>query len=903
LISNNQLKQIKTIWGKSNRDNTHEIHLLILHMLESGAVAKKLWEQALSKGVKEDISKLFNDLDVQAAGNILSYWTALHDIGKASPVFQIKLKNKNNAFIQKISTTGLPFGKFLDSHVYHNLVSSHFLNKNRYVPKEIATAISGHHGQWGAFHNLQSAALGTEEWEQLRLNLVRTVKGIMGIKETPEITFKDQEKANLFTVWFSGFICICDWLASNKEYFEYKDDFSSLDTYYQEALIKSEKILEKIGWVGWRASENPISFMDMYRFKDWGGPRPEQTATIQAYEEFSPDEPFLMIIEAPTGIGKTEAAFYIADRWNQETGGNGMYIAMPTQATSNQIFKRSKDILEHRYPTELINIALAHGKAAWNKDLASIRVEEIGEKIPEQSVIASAWFQDNRKRTLLTSFGVGTVDQVFLSILQTKHFFVRLFGLKNKTVIFDEVHAYDTYMNVLFERLLEWLRRLGASVIVLSATLPEKVRKNITAAYCGLDNTDIPTDQHYPRLTLASQNHKPLVTPLPRSDEDRDITIRWESEANLVKLLTEKLSGGGCAAVICNTVNHAQEIYKELKLANIVPNDDLILFHARFPFIWRQYIEERVIARFGKDERNIENPMRPYKAVVVSTQVIEQSLDLDFDLMVTEIAPIDLILQRIGRLHRHARAQRPIKTPTLYISHPEIDENGFPDFGTSRFIYPESKLLRTFFALKNKKDIHVIKETRTLISQIYNDDKAINTFEKNLEHITTIEKKEKEEYLKKKNSARSCMIRNAHDERLLTFENINLQETDNPNIDPHYRALTRDFGMSISIICLYRGENGKIYLEPECNGEVVNIQKIKDDPEMIRCVLMRSVNINSPWIVSNLLNDSNLITVRNVSALRYHRLMIFEGSEYQSVNYQFTINRETGLHWRKNGKI
>ena len=183
------------------------------------------------------------------------------------------------------------------------------------------------------------------------------------------------------------------------------------------------------------------------------------------------------------------------------------------------------------------------------------------------STRSMTWFLP-RKRSLLAPFGVGTVDQALMSVLQTRHFFVRLFGLSHKTVIFDEVHAYDTYMSTLFQRLLTWLRAVGTSVVLLSATLPAQTRRELVQAYAG-DGVDVP-DAVYPAITWAANDQVGTV-PLPLS-ESRVVALEWISRdsAAIVTQLRDALREGGCAAVICNTVGRSQEVYQAVRDAGLV---------------------------------------------------------------------------------------------------------------------------------------------------------------------------------------------------------------------------------------------------------------------------------------------------------------------------------------------
>ena len=186
-------------------------------------------------------------------------------------------------------------------------------------------------------------------------------------------------------------------------------------------------------------------------------PRPLQHAIIPLAEKM--DSPQLFVIEAPMGEGKTEAAWYVADCWDRH-GGAGTYVALPTMATSNQMFERVKKFLDLAGGG---NLMLLHGKAALNEQFDKLKyaARVYDPDGSTSGVVAESWFADNKKHRLLAPFGVGTIDQVLLSVLQTKHGFVRLFGLAGKCVILDEVHAYDAYMTTLLERLLRWLAALA----------------------------------------------------------------------------------------------------------------------------------------------------------------------------------------------------------------------------------------------------------------------------------------------------------------------------------------------------------------------------------------------------------------------------------------------------------
>ncbi|VAW43571.1 CRISPR-associated helicase Cas3, partial [hydrothermal vent metagenome] len=361
---------------------------------------------------------------------------------------------------------------------------------------------------------------------------------------------RDKTDRNTFLTIFSGLVSVADWLGSrNEECFGFVGEPISTRQYAARSQQKAQESLADLGWMGWKPTGEQPTFDQTFAYLGFDQPRRVQEQVIAAVRDCP--QPTLLILEAPTGIGKTETAVYIADSWLQKHHGRGLYVAMPTQATSNQMYDRVGKFLHHRYPDMSINYHLVHGQAPWMDKLKKkVELQSVGDdKLAH--VNAESWFT-SRKRTLLAPFGVGTVDQTLMSILQTRHFFVRLFGLSHKVVIFDEVHAYDTFMNTLFHRLLAWLNAIGTSVIILSATLPAKTRRDLVKAYTGQSLPE--TDPDYPALTIANAQQQETISldkPKPYTVE-LDWSVSREPEA-IVTFLKDALLDGGCAAIICNT--------------------------------------------------------------------------------------------------------------------------------------------------------------------------------------------------------------------------------------------------------------------------------------------------------------------------------------------------------------
>jgi CRISPR-associated endonuclease/helicase Cas3 len=565
---------------------------------------------------------------------------------------------------------------------------------------------------------------------------------------------------------------------------------------------------------------------------------------------------------------------------------------MPTQATSNQMFERVVRFLKERYPEAFVTVNLAHSQALLQEELLKLRLHTIGED--EQARIAAmSWFMANSKRTLLAPFGVGTVDQALLSVLQTKHFFVRLFGLHQRVVIFVEVHAYDMYMSTIFEQLLGWLGALGTPVILLSATLPSETRRKLVKAYCrhflsGEGAT-------YPSLTIAGAGRAPQTFALP-APEDYTIELAWlfdRSPAAVVESLAGQLRVDGCAAVVCNTVRRAQEIYQALQAACLVPEEHLILFHARFPPAWRQDIEEKVLTRFSKP-REDGKVLRPQRAIVVATQVVEQSLDLDFDLLFSELAPVDLMIQRAGRLHRHDRGSR-LHPRCLTILGPQLDSDGLPQFGVDGLVYEPYVLLQSYLALQDREDMHLPKETVALIEAVYaaatpSHDQPAWAAALKLAYQTML-RRDREAQAK----ASLPLILDAGNKYLLGQTVLRLEE-DDPAVHQTLQARTRDIGPSVALIGLFATPAG-LALEPD-GRHSIDLEGMPT-PELTQLLHRYAIHVTHWGAVQHFGEQPVPSGWQRSPVLRHCHPVIFQEGGYNFMvderRYVMRLSRELGL--------
>lgn len=543
-------------------------------------------------------------------------------------------------------------------------------------------ALGGHHGCYLCAEAKPTAlpfagSIGSEVFDDLRLELLAILEKRFGPLPEPEEVPKG---AKLH--WFTGAMIFCDWIGSNTTWFPASDA--------ADRAVKFEEIarsaLEEIG-IHRTGVKSPLGFEDLFAL---GPARPLQEALIG-----SMDSPGLYIVEAPMGGGKTEAALAGAYRRWSEGNERGLFFAMPTQLTSNRIRDRVEDFFK-RVVSEDSALALAHGNA-WLlenriRSLQPQPAETPGES--DNAVEANAWFSDNR-RAMLAPFGVGTIDQALMAVVPVKHSALRMFGLGGKVVVIDEVHSYDPFTSALVDRLVSWLIELGGTVIVLSATLTAARRASLVEAADGREEI---TPDAYPLLTKVATGNALAehVRIDAQQGAEREVGIR-RLPANEELWMDEVASvarNGACVLVIRNTVALAQESYRALKAHCTESGIEFGLIHSRFTQSEREKNETRWTGLLGREGSN-----RPENgAILVGTQVLEQSLDIDADLLVTDLAPTDLILQRIGRLHRHQR-RRPegCEKPLCIILCPDVDWSAARSevesaLAPHRFIYPPFSL-------------------------------------------------------------------------------------------------------------------------------------------------------------------------------------------------------------------
>jgi CRISPR-associated endonuclease/helicase Cas3 len=721
-------KKLLKLWGKTkdkSDPNPKEYHPLLYHLIDVGVAAEALWP-LLPRSVRERLT-LALGVSKDEALRVVVLLVALHDLGKASG-FQAKVPG----LWQSLEDAGLTIAR-VDASAHHAFVTAAqgvlpkllietnacgIIVKSQPLANALAKAVGAHHGTFPTADTFSSAVLGGKIWDEVREALARRLKLALFPDALPVVLSQADLDDPAAGVLLTGLVAVADWIGSNQEFFVLCQE-PDIDAYAARARKIAREALTILGW------SNPLSFP---------APRTFAAVPFEKGKSFTPQgiqkhvetlvsgatSPYLMICEAAMGEGKTEAALFAIDRALTSGQALGFYLALPTQATGSAMFSRVETYLGGDPEALRRNFQLVHGGAEFHEGFQKLRMAANGKGQDDPPVVAESWFT-NKKQALLAPFGTGTIDQGLIGVLQTKHWFVRLFGLAGKVVVFDEVHAYDAYMNALLCRLIRWLSALDCTVILLSATLPAKTRHALIEEYAP--GAALP-EAAYPRVSFAPKvGAATSVSAFDPSVAQKTVALTFAAPdyVALAAQILRDLPSGGCTVLICNTVRNAQAAYDAFTEALAKEGWEIELFHARTLLTWRQEREKSVLDKLGKVGRAKK---RPPKYVLIGTQVLEQSLDYDADWMASEFAPGDLLLQRMGRLWRHKRDNRPTKERcfTVLVETPASNEE-LPQFPEgSDLIYAKYILLRTFLALHGRSEISLPSKIEPLVKSVYDDD-------------------------------------------------------------------------------------------------------------------------------------------------------------------------------------
>lgn len=727
-----------SIWAKTDLSNpeTHRWLTLPQHLLDTRDFSRMVWKHLLPQKTKNMVKSIFMGSNIEKehrAENLVAFLSGVHDIGKFTPVFQHQIFNTGYSWL--VDNVRASYWMPDDSNVPKNSELSHALAggiimKNWIIDKNIldekhalmiSLIVGGHHGVFPSepeirtFQNYYMSNggnrfFGNEQWKTERDNLIDS------IYEDSKADFESIDCACLtasIIICLTGIVVLSDWLASG----QVPLTESGNDEDPRRVTGAWNRLNLPSPWV-------PRNF-EYDDFKNVFGfiPNEMQSKLFEINKHITDNEvPELVILESPMGSGKTEAAFMFAQMMSATFGTGGMSFSLPTMATSDSMLPRVADWVSG-ISDDNESIAELTSRAWMNPFIRQLR------NAADDNAVIDSWLGKG-KQSLMSSFIVSTIDQILMMGLRSRHFDLRFLGLVGKTVVIDEVHSSDAYMREILKNVLMWFGDMRIPVILMSATLKKSVREEFLSAYVSGKSHSLtpsinPSPLSYPLISTSENNG--IYYSLDGNSEPKHVKVHLDAGKEPHDIIDDILDGEdkGNILLICNTVKQAQEEYAILSEKY---TGSVSLLHSRFTASDRFHKEEELRRRYGKD-----NSMRPGFSIVVATQVAEQSLDIDFDVLVTEIAPIDLILQRIGRLHRHEsnNTSRPkrFKVPNVHLFGWSLNNDNTPAFSKgTNFIYgiknrgnyvnnkvPAYELLKTLSALRDRDFVSIPSEIPDLI--------------------------------------------------------------------------------------------------------------------------------------------------------------------------------------------
>ena len=925
------------LWAKKKeKDGIFYWLSLKRHLEDTREVMGLLWEHWLSEGQRIYIADSMM-IEEDEAKFLVMFIGAIHDIGKATPAFQIQRGFQNSEdldllLMEKLEREGFSGIKDLEltdrgktPHAYAGEVICRLAGINR----GIASIIGAHHGvpmkenySLTSYVEAYTANFYQEEkedspiykkWKATQEELLSWALEICGYKNVEDLPRCPKPTQLLL----SGLLIMADWIASNEEYFPLFSLQNEVDHELEDATVNQEdkkkeetQISERVesAWLKWTQNQTweATQFFDAkqaYQISFHFMPRDFQE---KVFTEIAGAEDIgLVILEAPMGCGKTEAALMTAEQLAGKQQCARVFFGLPTQASSNGIFPRVESWVDSlgQENQEKLSLRLSHGKAALNEEFQSLSrncsegIDLDGEKT--KYVYVNEWFS-GRKKAMLDDFIVGTVDHLLLMALKQKHLMLRHLGFSKKVVIIDEVHAYDAYMGQYLYMVLQWLGAYKVPTIILSATLPIERRKDLMKYYLkgrgikekDIGNFDFLKAESYPLLTFSKGSEVESFSDF-QEEKEKKVTLYQLDEENLVDTVKSLGKNGAVIGIIVNTVGRAQRITKDLLEA--FPEEEVHLLHSRFIDTDRIKKEEELLKKIGK------NAVRPKRFIVVGTQVIEQSLDIDFDLMISDLCPVDLLIQRIGRLHRH-KIERPKEHSEARLYLMGISESFDFEKG-SRRVYGDYLLIKTQCALG--KSISIPRDISPLVQEVYgewNPSLAPNLRKK------YEESKEKQEAVLKKQKMKAKGFR-LDKPKLECSDDISLDgllDNDLPiDSEELCQAKVRDIGSSIEVIAVKKfGAGYGLFQEQKDISEELSKASIA---RKLACQTLRLgesiIRIEKEEDLIHYLEDYNrreLADWQNEAWLKGSLGLIFdENNDFPLQNIVLHYDEKFGLQWHK----
>lgn len=939
------MEAYKHLMAKSDQEDDSLWLPLWMHLKDTAGVMKKLVHRWIPQSVVNASGLDFEEFEKTAV-----FTAAVHDIGKATCLFQSNITIKNNLKRDELEDAGFkicnPKGFPNKKGTPHSYAGQWILQSKTAgfnIERTICDVVGAHHGKpissprqdllqfyeenfYGEGKNDFEAGVWENAWNNIVEEALK-IAGINSTKDLPKLSIQAQ-------VLLSGLLITADWIASNVKFFPLIDiEEIGSEEFYPERIEEGYKELEfPRGWMPGIAKISDKQFQERFGFL----PNQVQKAMIQVVEGCG--KPGIFILEAQMGVGKTEAALAAAELLASKDELGGVFFGLPTQSTSNGLFPRLYEWADSLSEDTVNSIRLAHGAAEFNDDYEKLikKGESFvdNEEGEDGGLEVHPWFQGN-KTALLSNFVIGTVDQFLMVSLKRKHFMMRHLGLAGKVIIIDECHAYDTYMNVYLDRSIQWMAAYGIPIILLSATLPGERREKLIKCYkeaylkynLKSNETTIRTEDEkwkkntsYPILTWTD-GEKICQKSIDQDVKEEEIQVeKIGSLDEMIFLLDESLKEGGCACVIMNTVKEAQKVYQ--RISADMEDADVLLYHAQFIMPDRAKKEKELLNHMGKNSR--ESDRRRY--ILIGTQVLEQSLDYDADIMVTQLCPMDLLLQRMGRLHRHDR-ERPelLKNPKFVI----LTDGDEPYDEGTKAVYGDYLLQKTWLTICNKKNTEgnvcflLPEEIPVLVQDVYSDqnDKIIAediSKEAMLQdekdgtvwdsERTDFFENAKQEYDKKQKDKKKLAGNYLLKKPMDTIEKI-LVNSDSKK-EENAESRVRDGTFAVEVIVMKREASGTITFLDDENGKIHLSPYDTPDNYVGRLIARQRINLphifSLDWNIKQTIgeledqNKRNLPSWQQSTWLKGELILLLDEERCANLcGYQITYSKEMGLMYMK----
>jgi len=882
-------------WGKAKpKEQGIGYHLLPYHCLDVAALGDVWWQQSTN------IRRCFvqaTALSEEKTRAWVLFFIALHDYGKFDLRFQRKAPETWRQVNPELSQKGLKISGLEIKKYNHGPAGLYWFyqdNQQRFGSDDFfdfddnddwrswfswLAPVMGHHGMMPKDFEKESdeyqlnnvsekvretLKLARQHWlEYLETQFL--IPAGLRLDNMPPLLEKNSNQQS-FTTMLAGFCSVCDWVGSS-DFFKYDSHPSdNLSAWYERRINIATEAIEAAGVIG-----KIKPYQDIKTLLNGHAPR-----QIQVLCGNLPHRQSLTLIEASTGSGKTEAA--LAYAWQLLTLGlaDSIVFALPTQATANAMLERLEKAAILLFDNKT-NVVLAHGRAKYQQQFINLKqacAVQPAQGKEEAWVQCGQWLSQSRKRVFLGQIGVCTIDQVLVSVLPVRHKFVRGFGVGRSVLIIDEVHAYDSYMYGLLDAVLEQQYLAGGSTILLSATLPNHQKQQLAKAW-GSHLADDNQNPAYPLITSCydKQIHYFDLTKIPKQQPpittvnlELLTTLHCLPDDGFYQRVIDAVTEGAQVCLICNLVADAQAIYQTIleiiTVTQQLKEEQLLLFHSRFTFADRQRKEQTVLNLFGPnpEPQNIRNKGH----LLVATQVVEQSLDLDFDWLITQLCPVDLLFQRMGRLHRHPQ-DRPknYQEPCCTVLLPDNE-----DYELHELIYENSRVLwRTEQLLQQAHHSVTFPEAyRDWIEVVYQLDEWENEPEAVIKSFTEFEEQAYASQMTARQLVRSSM-------KVLSDD------------DNHVTVLTRDGEMSLNLVPYYLNAKGEKCL---LSGEVFNQL---DESRRLETLNLNTVAVPASWGHRGQLGEPD--------PDNFLWLAMKQTSDQQFVSqvgeYDFTYQPDTGL--------